>query len=299
MRPGRSECGGLGDPGDADLAPDDLGRVGKPRRLGRQLLGREEADGNGKGAAERQHRRLVGFEIEREHAGNRHRAQVAGGKRAGGKRDQLVGANAALAADTERQGARHIDELAVAARRGLFVNPDGEPGIRRDRQGGEPGGAADQANRRAIEQGGGKALVMLRVGKPPAGRRIIEGDAEAGLARGGDGCRAAQEMGDGAGKRIGAMMATEQRHGRRAVFRHRHDRRVVRLVAEMGGERADDDPGGAQRNDRAAGAKGGSERCGAGQDLAAKPRRDRLGERRAGAGDNDHGRAAHHGAPPL
>ena len=107
-----------------------------------------------------------------------------------------------------------IDELAVAARRAAVRQPDGEPGIRRNRQGGEPGGAADRGEpprRRAGRRQCGLWCCGLASHQPGGGSS--RATREAGLAGGGDGCRAAQEIGDGRGQ------AHWRRGGRRAAAR--------------------------------------------------------------------------------
>ena len=63
----------------------------------------------------------------------------------------------------------------------------------------------------------------------------------------------AGERGYGAGKRIGAAMAAQQRHDRRAILGNGDDRRLGALVGDERRHRADQYPGGAQADDRRAG----------------------------------------------
>ena len=63
---------------------------------------------------------------------------------------------------------------------------------------------------------------------------------------------AAERRGDRARQVVGAAMAAEQRHDRRAVLRHRDNRRLLALVGKERREHADQDAGGADADDRSA-----------------------------------------------
>ena len=81
-------------------------------------------------------------------------------------------------------------------------------------------------------------------------RRRVQGDAEAVVAGGGD-RRPAMPSAAAIvrAKRIGAMMAAEQRHHGRAVLGHRQHRRLACLVTQCRGHRADQDAARAQADD--------------------------------------------------
>ena len=85
------------------------------------------------------------------------------------------------------------------------------------------------------------------------GRRRVERDAETTVAGGGDRGVAAERRGEFSGEIVGAAMAAEQRDDLRAVLGEGEHRRLVALVGEQRGEDADEDAGGADADDRAAG----------------------------------------------
>jgi hypothetical protein len=95
----------------------------------------------------------------------------------------------------------------------------------------------------------------FRVRRPPSCWRVVEGEAEADVAGGGDGGDAAGDRGDPARQVIGAVMAAEQRHGDAAVFGDGDDRRLGALVGEQRRQAADDDAAGADGDDGLAGSE--------------------------------------------
>ncbi len=146
----------------------------------------------------------------------------------------------------------------LVGRHGTVGDADGERrrGNKAPAAGGEPRGAAGldrQRHRTLCQQCRRHRLDPRRIGETPAGRRLVEREAQAEIARGGDRGGAADERGRGARHRIGAAMAAEQRHRDRAVFGHRHHRRLGVLVAEQRRHGADEDAGGAEPDDRRAG----------------------------------------------
>ena len=80
-------------------------------------------------------------------------------------------------------------------------------------------------------------LASRGIGKGPAGGRGVEGEAEAGVAGGGDGGRDAELGGDLSGERVGAAVAAEQRDDRGAVLGHRDHRRLGASCRRDGGRR--------------------------------------------------------------
>ena len=110
IRPRSGERRPLGDTVTADLAEDDIGRVGEPRRLGLQFGGGEEAGRHAQGVGKRVHRRLVRLQVERDDAGDGGFRQAVFGEGIPCQIDQLVGRAAALAADAQRQDGRVQDQ---------------------------------------------------------------------------------------------------------------------------------------------------------------------------------------------
>ena len=94
---------------------------------------------------------------------------------------------------------------------------------------------------------------MLRIGQAPAVGRVVEGDPEAQVARGRDRRRNAEQLRDAARQIVGPPVAAQERHDRAAVLGHGDDRRLGALVAEQGGQRTHQHPGGADPYDRPAG----------------------------------------------
>ena len=95
------------------------------------------------------------------------------------------------------------------------------------------GGVDREIEPRAGEERGGDGLRRFGVGDAPAGRRLVEREAEPHIAGGGDGGDAAGDRGDPAGEIVGAVMAAEQRHGHAAVFgKHDHGRLAALVVKQ-------------------------------------------------------------------
>ncbi len=94
---------------------------------------------------------------------------------------------------------------------------------------------------------------MRGIGKPPAWRRIVEGDAEPQIARGGDRGRDTQSVRDLPGQPIAAMMTAKQGQYCRTVLRDRQHRRLAALVGHLRRQSADQGAGGTDTDDRAAG----------------------------------------------
>ena len=112
----------------------------------------------------------------------------------------------------------------------------------------EPVGIAGldrKRDRLAREQRRRHRFRASRIGDAPAEWRRVERYAEAHVARGGDRRAHAQFRRKGACHGVCAMVAAEERHHRRAVLRHRHDRRLLGLVGQERRHRADENPGGA------------------------------------------------------
>jgi hypothetical protein len=163
--------------------------------------------------------------------------------------------------------------------------------------------AGEQCRRHRLDRG--------HVGEAPAGRRVVEGEAEAQVAGRGDRGDAAERRGDAARQLVGAAVAAEQRHGDAAVLGDGDDRGLGRFVGEQRRAGADQHAGGADADDRRPGSEqrtqmrahvGERKRVfgdagveavqdGAGQRVADTPRR-----REAARPEHDHG-GHRHAAP--
>ncbi len=167
-------------------------------------------------------------------------------------------------------------------------------------------GGDGEAHRPVGEQRRSDRLRHGRIGEPPAGRRIVEGEAEPGIAASGDRRRAADGGGDGGGNAVRAVMAAEQRHDGGTGLGDGDDRRLRPLVGEERSQCPDQDPGGADADDRRAGGEQGAKmarRLGKSLVAAVRPpaqamdpalRQDRLqaaGQRQPAGRQRDEGRA--------
>ena len=111
--------------------------------------------------------------------------------------------------------------------------------------------SAGAAHPRPPEQGRDERLAVLRVREGPAGGRLVEGDAEAPVARGGDRRGGANRIRDAPGELDPAPVPPEERHRERPVVGDGDDGRLRPLVREGGRHRPDQDPGRADADDGA------------------------------------------------
>ena len=277
LRPGGGQRRALGDAMAADLAEDDLGRIGQPRRLALQLGRGEEAGGTPSACADRMDRRLVRLQVERGDAGDRRRgetmlpracratsaitssgaaprSQPTPTARTGGC-STSVAAGSATVGDRRESVTDHSHCRSSAKARPATAASR----RRRPRRGARTGSPASSAAVTAFaasglamrQPGGGSSRPKPRRTSPAV---VIGGDAAGG-------------RGDGAGEPVGAVMAAEQRHRDAAVLGDGDDRRLAALVGEQRRDGADQDAGGADADDRRA---GGEQRAQV---------RDRVGER--------------------
>ena len=106
-----------------------------------------------------------------------------------------------------------------------------------------------QHNRTFRQQSRHHLLGRTGVGDAPARGRLVEGQAEAHVARRGDGGHAPGGGGHGAGQGIGAGVAAEQGCGGAAVLGDGNDGGLGALVSEQRRQGADKDAGGAHADD--------------------------------------------------
>ena len=100
---------------------------------------------------------------------------------------------------------------------------------------------------------------------------LVEGDAEAEVAGCGHGGRDSQPLGDRPRQGVGAVMAAQQRHHRRAVLGRREHRRLGPLVAQERCHGTDQDAAGAQPDHRPPGGEqAGHMRRGLGEPLVGR-----------------------------
>ncbi len=110
----RRQCRRFGDAVTADGAEHGVGGVGQARRLPFKMPGREEPRRHAERFGQLQHRRFIGFEIEREHAGDGLGRQLGLLEHAAGQCRELLRRGVAFASHPERQGRRMIDQLMGA-----------------------------------------------------------------------------------------------------------------------------------------------------------------------------------------
>ena len=97
------------------------------------------------------------------------------------------------------------------------------------------------------------ALACTPLGQRPAGRRLVQRDAEPVVAGRRHRRRRTQLGRDRPGQRVGAVMATQQRHHGRAILGDRYDRGSARLVVQEWRHGPDQDAARAQPHDRSPG----------------------------------------------
>ena len=201
-------------------------------------------------------RGLIRLELDRDHAGDRLACKRTPGQRCLDQTHDLLGFDPPLAADPERQDLR-VQHQAMGRSRLVPVGHQQRAGTARTEPGaarGQPvGGTRLQAERHVLarQQGAGHNLGGGWIARRPTGRRPVERQAEAEVARGRDRSLAALRPGDRQRQLVGPPMTAEQRHGEAAVVGQRHDRRPGPLVAEQGRQDPDQDAGRADADDRA------------------------------------------------
>ena len=111
VRPGSGKRGRFGNAGNADLLFDNGRRAGKTRRLGSKRLTVKDAKRHIKHRCQRMERRLVGFQIDTEHTGNRRRVDIGAGQFLHHEVDHLVRLATTRTADAKHDILRAIDQL--------------------------------------------------------------------------------------------------------------------------------------------------------------------------------------------
>ena len=122
---------------------------------------------------------------------------------------------------------------------------DGEPAP------GRPPESGGCAHPRAPEEGRDEGLAVLRVREGPPGGRLVESDAEAPVAGGGDRRGGADRIRDAPGQLDPAPVPPEERHRERPVVGDGDDRGLRPLVREGRCHRPHQDPGRADPYDGA------------------------------------------------
>ncbi len=152
-----------------------------------------------------------------------------------------------------------VDENPVRARLGPFGDPNDQLRLL-----GQGQVAVFQPIRRTLkgdtgtrEQGRREVLMVPGVCETPAGRWVVERETETQFAGRGEGRRHAEQVAQAAGQPVGAPVAAQQRHDRAAVLGDGQHRRLAGLVADQRRQRADQDPGGADADDRPPGPEQG------------------------------------------
>ncbi len=186
------------------------------------------------------HRRFVGLEVQRGHAGDGARGQSRVLQRLFGETDQLVGVRSAFTADAQDKHRRMQDQIVTRLCDCLV----GDANRHRRRVCEHRAGPRDpicvagfkgKPNRVPGQQRLRDGLRRLWVRQPPTGRRIIQGQAQGDITGGGDGGNAPGGLGDGLRQMVGAMVPAQQRHHRAAVRRHRDDGGLTSFVIQNAG----------------------------------------------------------------
>ena len=159
----------------ADRPEHDLGRRREPRGLALQRRGVEEAERDAEPVRDGAHRRLVRLQVEGGDAGDCLGREPAGGQRALGQLDQLVGRAAPLAAETRRQDRGMQRDIGRVVARHRTPVGDAHCEAARVREGGAAGGEpvgrcglGHQAHRLTGEQRGGDRLHPRALTEAPA-----------------------------------------------------------------------------------------------------------------------------------
>ena len=207
-------------------------------------------------------RRLVGFEIKRDDAGDGIGRQTCLLQRAAREGDQFLRVGAALAPHAEGQDRRMDHKRAAFFRnRGGDADRAGDAPAPRHRlaQTVDPGRSETvidfDSDIFAGQQRGGDRLGGGGTDDTPAFRRFVDGDAEHGVAGGGDRGFGVQGGGDARRKPVGAAMAAQDRHHRAAIGGHGDDWRFVGLVLDQRRECPHENARGAHADDGRAGAE--------------------------------------------
>ena len=258
VRPGRGKGRRLGDSGDADLLFDNLRRVGKARGLGGQRLSVENPQRHRQHRGKRLKRGLIRLQINAEDTGDGRGVDIGAGKLLHHQLDHLVGAAAARTANTKHHILRAVDKLAFG--RGVLAAGDGQRHGIAARHILEPviqtiqtvtineGPVAGQQLRH-------DALRRRLVGKPPSGRRLVQRNTPAVIPGGGDGKGGTDSVCYLPRQGDRPVMAADKRHSDPAALGDGDDRRIRALVAQMRGDRPDQDAGGADSDHRPAAAE--------------------------------------------
>ena len=242
---GGFERSALGHPVTAGLVEDEIGRVGEAIFLAFQGIGSEKTCRYAEMLGERMDGRFCRFQLDRDDSSDRGFGEAMPLDGRFDQLDQFGGVDIALAADAKRQRGWVVDERlsgggGISVRHQDFTSA----AFGENRLGPvQPVGAAEEGDGIAGEEGGGDGFDRFGVGDGPAGRRLVEGQTEAKIARGGDGCFDAKGFAELARKLVGAAMAAEQRHDGAAVFGDGENRGLAGFVGEDGGEEADRDGG--------------------------------------------------------
>ena len=195
--------------------------------------------------------RLVRLDVDREHPGQRAGGQAGAGQRALDQIPELVRRSPALATHAQREAppVEHQGVRIAGVRRIGHPHRERSIGLKFETGTLQPLRLPLQAATFPVQQPGRERLAVAGVGEHPSGWRVVQRHLPAGLAGGGDRGGDAQRMAQAAGERVGAAVASEQRHHRAAVFRDGDDRRLLVLVGERGRQGPDQDTGRAHPHD--------------------------------------------------
>ena len=255
VRAGGGERRALGHPVAAGFPEHDVRGIEEARGLRLERGGVEKPGRDAQLGGKRMDRRLVRLEVDGGEARHRLWGKAMGRQGFMHQAGQRAGVHAAFRAhpDAQHRGVEHQLPPGTGCR--VVGHAQGEvPALGEARAGlHQPAGVAGldfERHRRAGNQRRRQGLDHLRIADAPALGRLVEGQAKTHVTGRRDRGRPAQGCCDGAGKRIGAVVAAQDRHGDAAVLGHRHHRRLGALVGEQRGQRTDQNADGAQADDR-------------------------------------------------
>jgi len=142
----------------------------------------------------------------------------------------------------------------IRRRIGAFGDQDGRRLTAADRlqPGGIDAGLVDDLGLGAVEQRRHDRLHRSRILDAPVRRRLVESEPELHVARGCDRGMAADRRRNLAREIVGTVMAAQQRHDGRPVLGDGDHRRIDLLALQRGAQRADQDAGRTDADDRPA-----------------------------------------------
>ena len=236
----------------ADRAEHEVRGVPQSRRFALEHRRPEEARRDPQRFGEGMDGGLVRLEVDREHPGHRPGCEPGLVQTTPGERGHFIRRHVPFATDADREPPRAVHESVRRAAGTRIVHPDRKLARIVDGQAalGQPPDPGGCAHPRSSQQSGDEGLAMLRIHERPVLGRLVEPDAEAAVAGGGDRGGCAGGGGDAPGEIDPAAVPPEKGHRERSVVGDGDDRRLRPFVVEGRRHRPHEDPGRADPGDR-------------------------------------------------